>query len=92
MQGKFSTGETYSIRAYKNAYKLTKRRDGKYLIAFVALDLCVLEQMVAAYEMSGDYWEIWCSYEVNVLHPLTKQRYAEVVAELHAEYGEEVPA
>ena len=92
MQGKFSTGETYSIRAYKNAYKLTKRRDGKYLIAFVALDLCVLEQMVAAYEMSGDYWEVWCSYEVNILHPLTKQRYAEVVAELHAEYGEEVPA
>lgn len=76
MQGKFSTGETYSIRAYKNAYKLTKRRDGKYLIAFVALDRCVLEQMVAAYEMSGDYFSLWGSYEINVLHPLIKEAYA----------------
>ena len=93
MQGKFSTGESFSIRAYKNAWKLTKRdSDGKYLIAFVAFDRCVLEQMVAAYEMSGDYWEVWCSYEVNILHPLTKKAYAEVAAELAAEYGEEVPA
>lgn len=92
MQGKFSTGESFSIRAYKNAWKLTKRRDGKYLIAFVAFDRCVLEQMVAAYEMTGDYWEIWCSYEVNVMHPLIKKAYAEVAAELAAEYGEEVPA
>jgi len=92
MQGKFSNGETYSIRAYKNAYKLTKRRDGKYLIAFVALDRCVLEQMVAEYEIKGDYFTVWCSYEVNILQPLIRQRYAEVAAELGAEYGEEVYA
>ena len=48
--------------------------------------------MVAAYEMSGDYWAVWCSYEVNVMQPLTKKAYADVAAELAAEYGEEAYA
>jgi hypothetical protein len=75
-QGKFSNGKTYSIRAYKDGWKLTIRRDGKYLIAFVVLDGCVLEQMVASYEMTGDYFDIYASYEINVIQPYIREAYA----------------
>jgi hypothetical protein len=75
-QGKFSDGKTYSIRPYKNGWKLTIRRDGKYQIAFTVLDACVLEQMVASYEMTGDYWDVYSSYEMHVVQPHIREAYA----------------
>lgn len=74
-QGTFSDGHSYSIRAYKNGWTLTKRRGGKYVIAFTALDRFILEQMVAAYEMTGDYWDIWESYQINIIDPMVRSAY-----------------
>jgi hypothetical protein len=75
-QGKFTDGKTYSIRPYKNGWRLTIRRDGKYLIAFTVLDGFVLEQMVASYELTGDYFDIYASYEINVIQPYIRAAYA----------------
>jgi hypothetical protein len=75
-QGKFSDGKTYSIRPYKNGWRLTLRRNGKYLIAFTVLDGFVLEQMVASYEMTGDYFDLYSSYEINVIQPYIREAYA----------------
>jgi len=75
-QGKFSDGKTYSIRPYKNGWRLTLRRDGKYLIAFTVLDGFLLEQMVASYEMTGDYFDLYSSYEINVIQPYIRAAYA----------------
>ncbi len=75
LNGKWSDGNTYSIRSYKNGWTLTKRNNGKYVIRFVALDRCVLEQMVAEYEITGDYWNIWESYQLAILDPMVKSAY-----------------
>ena len=74
--GKFSDGKTYSIRPYKNGWRLTIRREGKSLIAFTVLDGFVLEQMVVSYEMTGDYFDLYSSYEINVIQPYIREAYA----------------